>query len=182
MVSGSPVSLRRFSPLQACENRRVCQLRALGDQIQRGSSNIIDRMPRKIALSPVRNLPSPHFPSTVLFQPVVICYALGSPDFPLSSPPSSLIPLQRAVWFSVFASFHRLFSAINGLHLPVGLPPWIWGQYYWRYFHLSASLLLTPTRHHHFLEWASKAAKSRRLTQLPCVGSIPMRKFAVPSF
>lgn len=83
--------------------RRVRQLRARDDQIQRGNSNIIDRMPRKIALSPVRNLPSPHFLSTVLFQPVVICYALGSPNFPLSLPPSSLISVQRAVCFSVFA-------------------------------------------------------------------------------
>lgn len=121
---GLLLSLEDFPHFRLAKIWRVCQLRARGDQIQRGSSNIIDRMPRKIALSPVRNLPSPHFPSTVLFQPVVICYALGSPDFPLSSPPSSLIPLQRAVWFSVFALFRRLFSAINGLHLPVGLPPW----------------------------------------------------------
>lgn len=40
---------------------------------------------------------------------------LGSPDFPLSSPPSSFIPVQRAVCFSVFAfCFHRLWWPISG--------------------------------------------------------------------
>lgn len=167
------------SPLRLVKIWKVCQFRARDDQIQRGSSNIIGRMPRKMALSPGRTLPSPHFPYTVLFQPLVICYAVGSPGFPLPSPPFSLLPGQRVFGFLFLLLFSQI--VLRLLHLP-------------KFSHRGTECNITddiflvlpfcclPPPIPNFLEWASKAAKSRHLTHVPWVGSIPMGKFDVASF
>lgn len=106
---GLPLAAEGPPHCRLVKMRRACQLRARDGQIQRGGTNRIDRMPRKIAPSPVRNLPTPHLPCTVLFQPVVVCYAVDGPDFPLSLPPFSFLHGEGLV-----CCFCRLFSAILG--------------------------------------------------------------------
>lgn len=84
---------------------------------------------------------------------------LGSPDVPPSSPPSSLIPVQRTVWFSVFVLVFQTVRCNK------------WGSVYLQVSHPRTECNITddiciclhplpftpPPRH--FLEWASKAAK-----------------------
>lgn len=145
----------------------------------RGNSNRIDRMPRKITLNPVRNLPSPHFPSTVLFQPVVICSASRQPwlstkfaPFPSHSYAESCLVFCLCSCFpDCYLSRAPFTCRSPHLGLDATLPT--------TFASFCIRFLLTPAP---FLEWARKAAKSRCLTHLPWVGSVPVGKFDVASF
>lgn len=146
----------------------------------RGNSNRIDRMPRKITLNPVRNLPSPHSPPLYFSSLWLFVLPLGSPDFPPSSPRPPSFLCRELFGFLSLLLFSRLFSKVSGAPFTCRSPhsgldatlPTIFASF-------CTSFLHTPAP---FLEWARKAAKNRCLTHLPWVGSVPVGKFDAASF
>lgn len=114
-----------------------------------------------------------HIPSTVLFQPVVICSASRQPwlSTKFVSFPSHSCAL--SCWFSVFCfCFPCPFVAIRWLHLPVGLPSWGCMQHYWLYFHLPAPppTWCYPPHTHTHTSWSERARQTKAAIWHICPG------------